>query len=59
MPRPNLRRSQALVAAFCKQKGLPYCQASLAGSYAQALRHLNTTGRAARPAMATSPVAQA
>ena len=58
MPRPNLRRSQALVAAFCNQKGLPYCQASLAGSYAQALRHLNTTGRAARPAMATSPVIQ-
>jgi fatty acid desaturase len=59
MPRPNLRRSQALVAAFCKQKGLPYCQATLAGSYAQALRHLNTTGRAARPAMATPPVVQA
>jgi fatty acid desaturase len=58
MPRPNLRRSQALVAAFCKQKGLPYCQASLAGSYAQALRHLNTTGRAARPASATSPAAR-
>jgi fatty acid desaturase len=49
MPRPNLRRSQALVAAFCKQKGLPYCQASLAGSYAQALRHLNTTARGRPP----------
>jgi fatty acid desaturase len=58
MPRPNLRRSQALVAAFCKQKGLPYCQASLAGSYAQALRHLNTTARAARPARATAPALQ-
>jgi fatty acid desaturase len=58
MPRPSLRRAQALVAAFCKQKGLPYCQASLAGSYAQALHHLNTTGRAARPGMATPPVAQ-
>jgi fatty acid desaturase len=58
MPRPNLRRSQALVAAFCEQQGLPYCQSSLAGSYAQALRHLNTTGRAAHPAMATSPVVQ-
>jgi fatty acid desaturase len=58
MPRPNLRRSQALVAAFCEQKGLPYCQASLAGSYAQALRHLNTTARAAHPAMAASPVVQ-
>jgi fatty acid desaturase len=58
MPRPNLRRSQALVAVFCEQKGLPYCQSSLAGSYAQALRHLNTTGRAAHPAMATSPIVQ-
>ena len=45
MPRPNLRRSQALVSEFCRQHGLPYCQASLAGSYAQALRHLNTVGR--------------
>jgi fatty acid desaturase len=58
MPRPNLRRSQALVAAFCEQKGLPYCQSSLAGSYAQALRHLNTTARAAHPATAASPVVQ-
>jgi fatty acid desaturase len=58
MPRPNLRRSQALVAAFCEQNGLPYCQSSLAGSYAQALRHLNTTGRAAHPAKVTSPVVQ-
>jgi fatty acid desaturase len=29
---PNLRRSQALIAAFCQQQGLPYCQSSLAGS---------------------------
>ena len=47
MPRPNLRRSQALVRAFCEQQGLPYCQTSLAGSYAQALRHLNAVGRTA------------
>ena len=53
MPRPNLRRSQALVEAFCQQKGVPYCEASLAGSYAQALRHLNAVGRRARPGTAT------
>jgi fatty acid desaturase len=53
MPRPSLRRSQALVEVFCQQKGVPYCQASLAGSYAQALRHLNAVGRAARPGTAT------
>jgi fatty acid desaturase len=50
MPRPNLRRSQALVAAFCGQLDVPYCQSSLVGSYAQALRHLNAVGRSAAPA---------
>jgi fatty acid desaturase len=45
MPRPNLRRSQTLVRAFCQQQGLPYCQTSLLGSYAQALRYLNDVGR--------------
>jgi hypothetical protein len=58
MPRPNLRRAQALIEAFCQRQSLPYCQASLAGSYAQALRHLNAVGRAAHPVMATSPVVQ-
>ena len=53
MPRPNLRRSQALIEAFCQQRGVPYCQSSLAGSYAQALRHLHAVGRPARPAAAT------
>jgi fatty acid desaturase len=48
MPRPNLRRSQAMIRAFCQQRDLPYCQTSLAGSYAQALRHLNTVGKSAR-----------
>ena len=31
MPRPNLRRSLALIEAFCRQRGVPYCQSSLAG----------------------------
>ena len=53
MPRPNLRRSQALIAAFCAERGLPYCEATLLGSYAQALRHLDTVGRLTRrPAVA-------
>jgi fatty acid desaturase len=45
MPRPNLRRSQPLISEFCRQSGLPYCEASLVGSYAQALRHLSAVGR--------------
>ena len=48
MPRPNLRRSQSMIREFCQQRDLPYCQTSLAGSYAQALRHLNRVGRSAR-----------
>ena len=48
MPRPNLRHSQALIREFCQQRDLPYCQSSLVGSYAQALRHLNSVGRSAR-----------
>ncbi|MGI8446620.1 MAG: fatty acid desaturase family protein [Streptosporangiaceae bacterium] len=49
MPRPNLRRSQALIRAFCQQRELPYCETSLVDSYAQALRHLNSVGQMARP----------
>jgi fatty acid desaturase len=49
MPRPSLRHAQALVRAFCEQHGLPYCQTSLVGSYAQALRHLNTVARPGPP----------
>ncbi len=55
MPRPNLRRSQALVREFCQQHGLSYCQASFVGSYVQALRHLNAVGRPPRTAPDTPP----
>jgi len=37
------------VAAFCAERGLPYCQATLLGSYAQAIRHLNGVGKLTRP----------
>ena len=57
MPRPNLRFSQGLVRAFCREQGLPYCQTSLAGSYVLALRHLNSVGRLAAGTV-TSPVPQ-
>jgi fatty acid desaturase len=49
MPRPNLRRSQPLISEFCRQHGLPYTEASLLGSYAQALRHLHNIGAQATP----------
>jgi hypothetical protein len=44
MPRPNLRRAQELVAAFCADRGVAYTQTSLLGSYAQALGHLAVVG---------------
>jgi fatty acid desaturase len=50
MPRPNLRHAQPLVRAFCQHHGLPYTEASLLGSYAQAVRHLHTVGAPLRPA---------
>jgi fatty acid desaturase len=52
MPRPNLRRAQPLIRAFCAQHGLPYVEASLLGSYAEAVRHLHTVGAPLRPAVA-------
>jgi fatty acid desaturase len=53
MPRPNLRRSQPLIEAFCQQRGVPYCRTGLVDSYAQAVRHLRAASRPACPAAAT------
>jgi fatty acid desaturase len=48
MPRTNLARSQPIIRDFCRQRGLPYCEATLVGSYAQALRYLNSVGKQAQ-----------
>jgi fatty acid desaturase len=47
MPRPNLRKSQPLIREYCRQRGLPYCETSLIGSYGQALAYLNSVGSGA------------
>ena len=52
MPRPNLRRAQPLVRAFCQEHDLPYSEATMFGSYAEALRHLHSVGAPLRPAQA-------
>jgi fatty acid desaturase len=52
MPRPNLRHAQPLVRAFCQQHGLNYTEASLFGSYAEAIRHLHAVGAPLRLAVA-------
>jgi fatty acid desaturase len=54
MPRPNLRRAQPLVRAFCQDHGLAYAEASLVGSYAQAIHHLHTVGAPLRPTAAAA-----
>jgi fatty acid desaturase len=52
MPRPNLRRAQPLIRRFCHQHQIDYREASLFGSYAEAVRHLHTVGAPLRPAPA-------
>ncbi len=56
MPRPNLRRAQAMVAAFCADRGVAYLETSLLASYAQALGHLAAVGSGlAGPVPASGP----
>jgi len=44
MPRPNLRRSQPLIRAFCQAHAVDYRETSVLGSYGEALRHLHAVG---------------
>ncbi|HZC74320.1 MAG TPA: acyl-CoA desaturase [Jatrophihabitans sp.] len=44
MPRGSLRHAQPLVRAHCEALGVPYCEASLFGSYRAALAHLSAMG---------------
>jgi len=44
MPRPNLRRAQALVQDFCERHRIDYAQCGLLRSYRYVLRHLRAVG---------------
>ncbi len=44
MPRPNLRLVQPMVRDHCRRLGVPYAEAGLVDSYAQALRHMHAVG---------------
>ena len=48
MPRPNLRRAQPIVRAFCARNKVSYTETSLIGAYRVVVRYLNRVGRAAR-----------
>jgi fatty acid desaturase len=52
MARPNLRHAQPLIRGFCQQHQIDYREASLLGSYTEAVRHLHTVGAPLRPAPA-------
>ena len=48
MPRPNLRKVQPLVRAFCAENRIGYTETSLLRSYAIVVRYLNRVGLAER-----------
>ena len=48
MPRPNLRKVQPIVRAFCAERGVSYTETSLFGSYAIIVKYLNRVGLAER-----------
>jgi fatty acid desaturase len=48
MPRPNLRRAQALIRSYCQSHDVAYSEDSLLASYAHTLRYLSNVGSEAR-----------
>jgi fatty acid desaturase len=44
MPRPHLRRAAPLIAAYCRERGVPYTQTGLFASYAIIVRYINRVG---------------
>ena len=44
MPRPNLRKVQPMVRAYCAKHGISYTETSLFGSYGIVVRYLNRVG---------------
>jgi fatty acid desaturase len=56
MPRPNLRRVQPIVRAYCAQLGVPYTEVGFFTSYRIVVRYLNDVENQAREPF-TCPVA--
>jgi fatty acid desaturase len=57
MPRPNLRKVQPMVRAFCAEHRISYTETSLLGSYALVVRYLNRVGLGERDPF-TCPLVQ-
>jgi fatty acid desaturase len=58
MPRDNLRHARSVVRAYCREKEIPYTEASLVGSYAIVIRYLNVVGLGQRDPFACPFVAE-
>ncbi|GAA2905198.1 fatty acid desaturase [Microbacterium keratanolyticum] len=56
MPRPHLRRAAPMIAAYCREQGVPYTQVGLFASYAIVIRYINRVGLGERDVF-TCPLA--
>ncbi len=57
MPRPHLRRAAPIIAAYCRERGVPYTQTGLFASYAIVVRYINRVGLGERDVF-TCPLAE-
>ena len=57
MPRPNLRRAQAIVRSYCQEHNIRHTETSIWRAYATILRYLNRVGLKKRDAF-TCPLVQ-
>ncbi|WP_159498540.1 acyl-CoA desaturase [Microbacterium sp. 18062] len=57
MPRPHLRRAAPIIAAYCREHGVPYTQTGLFASYAIVVRYINRVGLGERDVF-TCPLAE-
>ena len=55
IPRNRLRRSSAIVKAFCAKTGVPYHETSFVGSYGELLRFLHGVGAPLRSSVRAVP----
>jgi fatty acid desaturase len=58
MPRPHLRQASRIVAAYCRERGVPYTSVSLWRSYAAVVRYINRVGLGERDPFECPLVAQ-
>jgi len=48
MPRPNLKRAQAIAREYCETNSIHYTETTLPSAYVTVIRHLNRVGLSAR-----------